>query len=595
MPMFLEMFKEFKKPIIVSFSLIVLGMCIEVLTPILFGKVVTSVSNTEWNNAFLFVGIGFLCFMAQEAVLWIREFYELRNLHWKVFGVTMVKSLRKMLSLSIGQHVHEHSGKMYSILSKGESSIVEMINLFVYQVIPTAIKILIYLIALAIVFPPLALVSFVGLVLFSILTIRSNAISMPGLRKLRKSFTDIEQVRQESLRIVPTITLNSRTEQSGREMGEKVDSHLHKVQNHWSGYYRSSITRFTLITVCRYFNMALGVFFVSKGQIDVGTFVGSLYLSNVVLGDIGSFGHFQRMYLMNSPHVAKYLNLFSIEPLVKNRSSAVALKHVKGDITVTDVTFSYLPQDFIDTEDEEDESTVSLPIKKPEVVLTDISLHIEGGARVAFVGHSGSGKTTLARLLVRAYDPQAGEIRLDNHDLRDVTLDSLHGAIGFVEQNVTLTSGTMRENITFGLNGNASAISDSELDTIARLCRIDQFKGRMSSGWDTKVGEDGIQLSGGERQRVGIARALIRKPKILIFDEATSNLDRPNEKAIQETIDSIHGVTTVIIAHRLSTVRKCDTIFVFKKGRIVAQGTHEVLMKRSPDYQELVGSDEFLA
>ncbi|MCY1522644.1 ATM1-type heavy metal exporter [compost metagenome] len=200
------------------------------------------------------------------------------------------------------------------------------------------------------------------------------------------------------------------------------------------------------------------------------------------------------------------------------------------------------------------------------------------------VGHSGSGKSTLARLLYRFYDVDAGHIRIDGQDLRQLTQDSVRGAIAIVPQDTVLFNDSIYYNIAYGRPG----ATREEIEDAARAAHIHEFIQRLPDGYQTPVGERGLKLSGGEKQRVAIARALLKNPAILIFDEATSALDSRSEKAIQAALDRIQvGRTTLVIAHRLSTVMDADRILVLDAGRIIESGSHRELLAAGGSYAQM--------
>jgi ATP-binding cassette subfamily B protein len=248
------------------------------------------------------------------------------------------------------------------------------------------------------------------------------------------------------------------------------------------------------------------------------------------------------------------------EPSIKEKKNAKKIGDISKGISFSNVSFTY-------TESEDGE--------EKEYVLDGIDFDIKLDETVAFVGKSGSGKTTLAKLLMRYYDVDEGSIEVNGIDVRDLKLKSLRKAIGLVPQDPTMFNETIKYNISYG-NPDASM---EEIKEAAKSVALDKFIETLPKGYDTVVGERGIKLSGGQRQRLAIARVMLENPEIIIFDEATSQLDSENEKAIQEAFDNLtEHKTTVVIAHRLSTIMHADKIVVFDEGKIVESGTHNDLM-----------------
>lgn len=247
----------------------------------------------------------------------------------------------------------------------------------------------------------------------------------------------------------------------------------------------------------------------------------------------------------------------------------------RGEIVFNSVNFNY-------------------PSRPDAAVLSGLSLRIEPATSTAVVGRSGSGKSTLASLLLRLYDPSAGSIHLDGHDLRELNPMSLRRYIGAVNQEPILFSGSIRENILYGLNM-GDRVSESDFDRVVREAHVYEFAKDFPQGLDTLVGQRGVMLSGGQKQRVAIARAIIRNPKILILDEATSALDAVSEQLIQDALENLTKNRTVLtIAHRLSTIRNATNIAVLQDGRIVEHGNYlDLMAKESGMFKELVQRQTF--
>ncbi len=317
-----------------------------------------------------------------------------------------------------------------------------------------------------------------------------------------------------------------------------------------------------------YAGIILVLFLVGSWQISIGNLTGADFASYVTAGLllIDPVTHTTENYNLfkeAEASVDRVFELQAIAPGVEEHPDAVPLSAVTGNVEYRNVTFGYQP---------------GVP------VLRNISLQAMPGEKIALVGSSGAGKTTLVNLLPRFYDPQAGQILIDGVDISRVTLKSLRRQIGIVPQETVLFSGTIAENIAFGQKD----IDLAAVTAAAKVANAHEFISQFAQGYQTWLGERGVNLSGGQRQRIAIARAVLLNPRILILDEATSALDSESEKLVQEALERLLGDRTAfIIAHRLATVRTADRILVIEQGQVVESGSHEELLARGDRYAYL--------
>jgi ATP-binding cassette subfamily B protein len=309
--------------------------------------------------------------------------------------------------------------------------------------------------------------------------------------------------------------------------------------------------------------LAIGAGMVANGELTIGELVAFLLYLGAFFQPIQQLVQLYNMYQQGQSSIVKLRSLLGTAPAVVESPTAVDLPPVEGEITFDDVTFGYLPD-------------------RP--VISGVSLDIRAGETVAFVGPTGAGKSTLAKLVTRFYDPTAGRVLLDGHDLRDVHIESLRRQLGVVPQEPFLFAGPLRDNIRFA----APDASDDQVWDALRAVGLVEVVERMPQGLDTIVQERGQSLSSGERQLVALARAFLAQPRVLVLDEATSNLDLQSETKIEDALDVLlERRTAILIAHRLSTAMKADRIVVVDEGRIVESGSHDQLVAAGGKYTQM--------
>lgn len=337
-------------------------------------------------------------------------------------------------------------------------------------------------------------------------------------------------------------------------------------------FVRRTIARAWFMSMASFlaFTTLAGIFWqggrmVAAGEISAGDLTEFMLYTMLVAGAVAGMSGVWSSFQLALGASARIFEILDTPAEIADAPGALTLDSVQGELAFEDVSFSYADRD--------------------AMVIRDVSLRVAPGQVCALVGASGSGKTTLGRLLLRFYDPQDGRITLDGHDLRELSLASLRDQMALVSQDPVLFSGSIRDNIRYGRLG----ATDAEVEAAARAANAHDFVVAFPEGYDTRVGERGVQLSGGQRQRVSIARAILRDPPVLILDEATSALDAESEHLVQEALEALQrDRTTLVIAHRLSTIRHADVIVVLDGGRVVERGTHDELLAAGGAYAKLV-------
>lgn len=330
-------------------------------------------------------------------------------------------------------------------------------------------------------------------------------------------------------------------------------------------YKVMSLTSSSVYMLMRFFTLVVlvfGAWLTFHDQMKIGELVSFILFVNILQKPIDKISAILELYPKGMAGFKRFLELLDSEPKILDKKDAIEVNGLKGDITLQDVTFSY----------------------DSNPVLKNINLSITAGETIAFVGPSGAGKTTICSLIPRFYDVNSGSTKIDGMDIRDMTMKSLRSQIGIVQQDVFLFTGTLKENIAYG-NLNAS---DEEIHEAVRRAHLEDLVLKLPDGYETQIGERGLKLSGGQKQRIAIARMFLKNPPILILDEATSALDTETELIIQNSLNELaKNRTTLVIAHRLATIRNADRIVVVTENGIEEEGKHDELLAQNGIFANL--------
>lgn len=489
-----------------------------------------------------------------------------------IFGRVTERAMRR-IGLQVFEHVHSldldfhlnrRTGGLARDIERGVTGISFLMRFFVFNIAPTLIEILLvvglFFYNYGVAFAGITLLSVILYVLFSVFTTEWRT---QFIRDANRADSASNTRAVDSLLNYETVKYFT----NEKYESERYDIELEK----WEVARRKNrLSLFSLnsgqaliISAAMTAMMFLAALRVTQNAMTMGDFVLINAFMMQLFMPLNFLGFVYREIKGSMANIENMFELMEIHTSIADTPIAPELQISAGRIQFDNVSFHY---------------RVDRPI------LENVSFFIDPGEKVAVVGASGAGKSTLVKLLFRFYDPVAGHVRIDGQDIREVTQQSLRGQIGIVPQDTVLFNASIFENVRYG----KPDASDDEVDLAIRLAHLEKFIQELPEGRDTLVGERGLKLSGGEKQRVAIARTILKRPPILVFDEATSSLDSKSEQAILSSIREIsHGHTSLVIAHRLSTVVDADRIVVLDHGQVVEQGSHQKLLEMDGRYAEL--------
>ncbi|MGY3436528.1 MULTISPECIES: ABCB family ABC transporter ATP-binding protein/permease [unclassified Marinovum] len=555
-----------KKRVVGAMAILIFAKLIAVGTPMLYKAAVDTLGGEA--SAMMLGAVGLTVAYGMARLL-TNGFQQLRDALFAAVGQRALRQLAfetftHIHRLSMRYHITRKTGGLSRIIERGVKGVEFLLRFMLFSVGPLVLELLLIAIVLFFLFDVwyLAVVA-VTIALYVWFTFTVTEWRVKLRREMNDQDTDANQKAIDSLLNFETVKY------FGAEAREAA-----RYDVAMAGYEKAALkTSYSLaflnfgqsllITAGLVGVMVLAALGVQRGDLTVGDFVMvNAYMIQITM-PLNFLGTVYREIRQSLVDMGEMFNLLEQPAEISDKPGAPALKISGGEVALNDVHFGY---------------DAARPILK------GVSVTAGAGQKIAIVGPSGSGKSTIGRLLFRFYDVTAGALTIDGQDVRDVTQDSLHDAIGVVPQDTVLFNDTIYYNIEYGRAG----ATREEVIEAAKAAQIHDFISSLPDGYDTTVGERGLKLSGGEKQRVGIARTLLKNPPILLLDEATSALDSETEQEIQGALElAAKGRTVLMIAHRLSTVAEADLIVVLQDGEIVERGTHSALLERDGRYASL--------
>ena len=530
---------------------------------------ITQIPQNRFLSLSVIMGLIFLATVVKAPIqLWTTLFF-----HWDIAlrsrRDNFKKTIEKILTLPLEFYDENNPGRIAGRIARGLENHTYTYPEIAGQLIPKLFRVLGIFVIILLIEWRIAVLFLISFVVILGLSLRDLRQLMEQERRLDKYMENTQSRTSEIVTNIKTVKAFATEAQEMKRQRQRLDREFKVViYRIHLGYIKLSTWQRTIIQFCVFAMLGMVLVATVKGEISLGHFVTTLTVSSMAYAELEPINNLAEIFARRYASMLRY-HEFMQQPTGVDAASLVEPElndspySFTGKVELSNLSFSYDPS-------------------RP--VLQNINLLIEPYQTVALVGRSGSGKSTLVKLLFRYFEPDTGRILIDGQDIRQLDVAGYRRRLAIVHQEVDVFNGTLLDNLTYG-NPKASF---EQVQSACKIARVDEVIEQLPEGYYTVVGERGVRLSGGQRQRLGIARALLVNPDVLIFDEATSSLDYESERSIQLAMRSILGTrTTIIIAHRLSTVREADKIVVLDRGKIVEVGSHAELLRSEGIYYRL--------